>query len=178
MARASGFKPKKPYHLKDNMQNKSENIWIVPELTPKIESSENLANESVLDNNRNENSQNEDNDLENEPNQPQLVRREQKTVHHLPETASTSSSSNSGRYRKREITESEQTIINYLKAKTSRIEDARDFENEPDISPMHHFLLSLLPVLENMTEEQQRHLKIKIMILVNEIKFNSSQSRV
>ncbi|XP_050306289.1 uncharacterized protein LOC126743302 [Anthonomus grandis grandis] len=180
----SGSKPKKPYYLKDYFQfilpyvkavNTSENNGNVPEPIPDEDSScENLATEDSPSNeNFNENSRNDDFNLTEETNRPASLAK-QKTIQHLSATPASTSMS-TVRCRKRYNTEGEQTFVNYLKAKTRKVQDVKNSENKEKISHMHHFLLSMLPDLESMTEEQQRKFKIKVMILVDEIKSQNVQ---
>nr|XP_023015791.1 uncharacterized protein LOC111505243 [Leptinotarsa decemlineata] len=188
-APASGSKSKKPYYLKDYLQfilpyvkpvNNVENTGNVPEPPPEISnednSSANVASDSVLNNNHNENSQTASYNSEDETNQSEpVMTQQQKPVHQLPVTPA-STAFQTCRYRKRQVTEGEKTFVDYLKAKTRKVQDGANSDSKPKTSHMHHFLLSLLPDLESMTEEQQRNIKLRIMILIDAVKSNHLQS--
>ncbi|KAJ8942852.1 hypothetical protein NQ314_009914 [Rhamnusium bicolor] len=42
-------------------------------------------------------------------------------------------------------------------------------------NPIHHFFMSLLPEFESMTEDEIRSFKIRVMVLIDEIKSKHCQ---
>ncbi|PZC82350.1 hypothetical protein B5X24_HaOG210653 [Helicoverpa armigera] len=69
-----------------------------------------------------------------------------------------------------------------IKSKPMTSAFQRNFTSQPDLSssinsPMKMFLMSLVPELETMTEDQIRLFKIKSMMLIDEIKVNYAQVR-
>lgn len=83
-----------------------------------------------------------------------------------------------GRRRKRAIPEVEKTFIDYLKTKTSRqaaqaVPENRHGSQTVD-NPMQHFFMSLLPEFDTMTQDEIRAFKIKVLVLIDDIKSKRS----
>lgn len=76
-----------------------------------------------------------------------------------PQNSSNSTFKN--RYRRKRPLD--KNYVEYLRLK-------RHCLNETAKSPMHYFMLSLMPEFDTMTEDQIRHFKIEVMLLIDKIK--------
>lgn len=168
----SGSKPRKPYYLKEYLQfilpyikatQPTQNSGNIPEVVNEE------TQEVILEGDQ------EEPDEQTESNN--LVEDETGVAEPTPEKTQTLSAKISTRplterRRKRPVAEGEQVFINYLKSKTKKVEREKTeiSESNNTISSTQHFLMSLVPDLESMTEQQKRTFKIKVLMLIEEIK--------
>nr|CAI5836090.1 unnamed protein product [Callosobruchus analis] len=178
-----GSRQKKPYYLKDYLS------FILPYLKPYITSErasnirqltkiENVGVDSEFsmhsDDLENIDDLIENNDAIVEPvRTPRLSDEDEGSVDIF-------TSSSTERKRKHASTsEVGKSIIKYLDSKTRKIENSsyKDVEKSGSFDAMRYFLLSLLPDVTSMNVEQQRFLKIKVLMLIDEIHSNFQQCR-
>lgn len=82
------------------------------------------------------------------------------------------------RKRKRTHTDLDNAFIAYLRSKKTSIDRIEGKKNDPvpECSPMQHFLMSLLPEFDSMSEDQIRSFKIKVLTIIDEIKNSAHAS--
>ncbi|XP_072387683.1 uncharacterized protein [Diabrotica undecimpunctata] len=193
----NGSKPKKPYYLNDYLQfllpyikpltaGTSGNI--PPSETQKTVISEDsqVADDDIFDEEPPDYGLGENEDAEYTPEikaepLPPLIQSECSTT-----TSSTfrqsQISTTASRRRKRPISEVEKTFIKYLQNKTKKrptnqdiLQNSINHSNSVE-NPMLYFFKSLLPEFETMTDGEIRSFKIRVMILIDEIKKTNSHS--
>ncbi|XP_028139814.2 uncharacterized protein LOC114334010 [Diabrotica virgifera virgifera] len=196
----NGSKPKKSYYLNDYLQfllpyirplNGAISGNVPPSDTQKSITSEDsqIANDEVFDEeppdygiveNENEDDDEYPPEVKEEPLAP-LIQSECSTT--APSSSRHSQISIIGnRRRKRPISDVEKTFIKYLQNKAKKRPSNQDFlqhsvnHSNTVENPMLYFFKSLLPEFETMTEDEIRSFKIRVMILIDEIKKSNSHS--
>lgn len=170
-ASRTGSKAKKPYYMKDDLQ------FIMPYIKPhRLD----LGNMRQPETQITEISTNSESSEESQ-DYVQNTEAEKKSTSVLTTAKPRKKQSQLFRRRlrkcRRPLPEFEQV---YLKDKSTRSQAAEETTVPipnmlADPNPMGYFFMSLLPEFESMTEDQIRSFKIKVMILIDDIKSNKSE---
>lgn len=166
--RLCGSKIKKPYYLKEYLHfilpyikpiSNAENSGDIPEVID-FEATDSTDSAGATSFSLSEELLNID-DIKNESVDPASPTAEQPTTL-------------SHRRRKRPAPD-EDSLIDYFKNNGERYQ-TEDIPNQLSRNEsMRYFLLSLLPEFETMTDDEIRTFKIKVMMLINDMKSNPSQ---
>ncbi|XP_018567865.1 uncharacterized protein LOC108908324, partial [Anoplophora glabripennis] len=79
--------------------------------------------------------------------------------------------------RKRSTPDDEETFLDYLKNKSKRYHTEETTNQICKNESIRYFLLSLLPEFETMTDDQIRMFKIKVMMLISDMKSKPDQGK-
>lgn len=161
----NGSKTKKPYYLRDCLQ------FVMPYIKP-INITENppqskKETDSVTTCSTEETQNIDDWDVKNEST-VDIVAAERLTQTRLPPQTIY-------RRSRRPLSEADKSSADYLKIKSKRYRREETTNQRYRNKSIRYFMLSLLPEFETMTEDQIRTFKIKVMILINEMKSNPSR---